>query len=42
MNITNNGELNKMRKGGIPESVKNDKNFTFGKRSDVDITSDRT
>ena len=36
MNIINNGRLNKLRKGGIPMTVKNNKDFTFGVRSDND------
>jgi hypothetical protein len=36
MNIINNGRLNKIRKGGIPSTVKNNKDFTFGVRSDND------
>jgi len=37
MQITNNGRVNKDRKGGIPASVKNNKDFTFGVRSDNDF-----
>lgn len=29
-----------MRKGTIPNSIKNNKDFTFGMRSDVDSNSD--
>lgn len=36
MGIINNGRLNKNRKGGIPMTVKNNKDFTFGVRSDND------
>ena len=39
MHIINNGAINKLRKGSIPLSVKNDKNFTFGMKSDIDIKS---
>ena len=37
MQVTNNGRVNKDRKGGIPASVKNNKDFTFGVRSDNDF-----
>jgi len=36
MKIMNNGEITKKRKGTVPKTVKNDKNFTFGMRSDLD------
>ena len=39
MNISNNGRVNRQRKGGIPASVKNNKDFTFGVRSDNDFPS---
>ena len=39
MHITNNGALNKARKGGIPHSVRNNQNFTFGKKSDIDLVN---
>ena len=39
MHIINNGAINKIRKGSIPLSVKNDKNFTFGMKSDIDLGS---
>jgi len=40
MNIINNGQINRLRKGTIPSSIKNNKDFTFGMRSDVDSNSD--
>jgi len=30
MNIINNGRVNRLRKGGLPSSVKNNKDFVFG------------
>lgn len=39
MNIINNGNINKIRKGSIPATVKNNKDFTYGMRSDVDAKS---
>ena len=36
MKIMNNGQINKNRKDTVPKKVKNDKNFTFGMRSDLD------
>lgn len=41
MMIINNGQVNRMRKGSIPLSVKNNKDFTFGMRSDVISGSDQ-
>ena len=41
MMIINNGQVNRMRKGSIPLSVKNNKDFTFGMRSDVMSGSDQ-
>ena len=40
MNIINNGQINRLRKGTIPSSIKNNKDFTFGMRSDIDSNSD--
>ena len=40
MNIINNGQINRQRKGTIPTSIKNNKDFTFGMRSDVDSNSE--
>ena len=37
LKVINNGNLNKNRKGGLPSSVKNDKNFVFGIKSDLDM-----
>jgi hypothetical protein len=36
MKIINNGSVNKGRKDSVPLSVKNNKDFTFGMRSDLD------
>jgi hypothetical protein len=36
MRIINNGSINKNRKETVPLSVKQDKNYTFGMRSDLD------
>lgn len=36
MKIINNGSVNKNRKDTVPLSVKNNKDFTFGMRSDLD------
>ena len=36
MNIINNGRINKLRQGGLPEKVKNNKEFTFGVRSNFE------
>ena len=40
MNIINNGQINRQRKGTIPTVIRNNKDFTFGMRSDVDSNSD--
>lgn len=36
MQIINNGSVNKKRKDSVPLNVKNNKDFTFGMRSDLD------
>ena len=36
MKIINNGSINKNRKDTVPLKVKNNKDFTFGIRSDID------
>ena len=36
MKIINNGQINKIRKGSLPTHIKNNKNFTYGLRSDLD------
>jgi hypothetical protein len=36
MKIVNNGSINKSRKDTVPSSIKNDHNFVFGIKSDLD------
>ena len=36
MKIINNGSINKSRKDSVPLNVKNNKDFTYGMRSDLD------
>lgn len=39
MKIINMGEVNKRRKESIPQSIVNDKNYTFGIKSDLHLNS---
>lgn len=36
LNIINNGRINKLRQGGLPENIRSNKEFTFGVKSNLE------